>query len=125
MMMERVFLLPLIVTFMCSIASAQSAGQAPAGSPESGYQAYMKYQCYTCHGTVGQGGGAAGPRIAPNPFPWVAFEIQVRKPRQDMTAYREPFVSAQELADIYAYVSSIKPGPSPKEIPLLSFDSAK
>jgi mono/diheme cytochrome c family protein len=109
---------------MCLIISnalAQSAGQAPPGSAERGYDAYMKYQCYTCHGTVGQGGGAAGPRITPNPFPWVAFEVQMRKPRLDMPAYREGFVSNQELADIYAYLLSIKPGPSPKEIPLLDF----
>jgi ubiquinol-cytochrome c reductase cytochrome c subunit len=120
----KIFLfLTLAAVLTPAVTWPQSAGQAPAGSSERGHQAYMKYQCYTCHGTVGQGGGAAGPRIAPNPFPWVAFEIQVRKPRLDMPAYREPFLSAQELADIYAYVSSIKPGPSPKDIPLLSFDS--
>jgi ubiquinol-cytochrome c reductase cytochrome c subunit len=118
----KIFLfLTLAAVLAPAVTWPQSAGQAPTGSPERGYQAYMKYQCYTCHGTVGQGGGAAGPRIAPNPFPWAAFEIQVRKPRQDMPAYREAFVSGQELADIYAYVSSIKAGPSPKEIPLLNF----
>jgi hypothetical protein len=59
--------------------------------------------------------------IAPNPFPWAAFEVQVRKPRLDMPAYREAFVSAQELADMYAYLLSIKPAPTAKEIPLLNF----
>lgn len=111
-----VLLAPAIV-----FAQSQAPGQAPAGSAETGFKAYIKYQCYTCHGTVGQGGGAAGPRIAPNPFPWVAFELQVRKPRQDMPAYRDAFVSAQELADMYAYILTIKPGPAAKEIPLLNF----
>ena len=118
---QKLFLLALIIALIPSILPAQDAGQAPAGSTERGYQAYMKYQCYTCHGTIGQGGGAAGPRISPNPFPWVAFEVQVRKPRLDMPAYREAFVSAQELADMYAYLLSIKPAPAAKEIPLLNF----
>ena len=96
-------------------------GQAPAGSVENGYTAFMKYQCYTCHGTIGQGGGAAGPSIAPDSFPWVAFEVQVRKPRQDMPAYREAFVSNEEIADMYAYMLTIKPAAAAKDIPLLDF----
>ena len=107
-----------------ALTLAQAPGQAPAGSAENGYKAFTKYQCYTCHGTIGQGGGAAGPRIAPNPFPWVAFEFQVRKPRQDMPAYREAFVSTQELADMYAYLLSIKPAPAAKDIPLLDFSES-
>jgi hypothetical protein len=38
-----------------------------------------------------------------------------------MPAYREGFVSNQELADMYAYLLSIKPAPAAKEIPLLDF----
>jgi ubiquinol-cytochrome c reductase cytochrome c subunit len=107
-----------------AFTQAQAPGQAPAGSSENGYKVFTNYQCYTCHGTVGQGGGAAGPRIAPNPFPWVAFEFQVRKPRQDMPAYREAFVTTQEVADMYAYLLSIKPTPAAKEIPLLDFSES-
>jgi hypothetical protein len=36
-------------------------------------------------------------------------------------AYREAFVNNQELADIYAYLVTIKPAPAAKEIPLLDF----
>src|SRR5918996_3133654 len=114
----RKLIFGLAMCLITSNALAQSAGQAPPGSAERGYDAYMKYQCYTCHGTVGQGGGAAGPRITPNPSPWAAFELQMRKPRMDMPAYREPFVSAQEVADMYAYLTSIKASPAPKDIPL-------
>jgi mono/diheme cytochrome c family protein len=113
-----VFFLALI---FCKGIFAQD--QTPAGSVESGYKAYMKYQCYTCHGTQGQGGErGAGPKLAPNPFPWAGFEFQVRTPRQDMPAYRKPHLSDQELADIYAYVRSIKPSPAASAIPLLKFD---
>ena len=120
--MIKLFLIVLIL-LAPSVALSQSPapGQAPAGSHENGYKAYMKYQCYTCHGTIGQGGGAAGPRIAPSPFPWVAFEYQVRKPRQDMPPYREAFVSNQELADMYAYLLTIQPAATAKDIPLLDF----
>ena len=86
---------------------------------EQGRKAYMKYQCYTCHGTVGQGGErGAGPRLLPNLFPWAGFEIQVRTPRQDMPAYRKAHLSDQELADMYAYLRSIKPSRDAKSLPL-------
>ncbi len=96
--------------------------QAPAGSAERGYQAYMKFQCYTCHGTIGQGAErGVGPKLAPNPMSYAAFARQVRAPRQDMPAYRQPFLSDQELADMYTYLASIKPSPAAKDIPLLDF----
>ncbi|HEU4352475.1 MAG TPA: cytochrome c [Burkholderiales bacterium] len=94
--------------------------QPPQGSVERGKKAYHDKWCHTCHGTVGQGGErGAGPKIAPNPFPYEAFAMQTRRPRANMPRYPVEFLSAQEMADIYAYVSSIKPGPPAKELPLL------
>jgi mono/diheme cytochrome c family protein len=113
--MKRILMISL---FTASSAIAQD--QAPAGSVDSGYKAFMKYQCYTCHGTIGQGGDrGTGPKLAPNPFPWAGFEHQVRTPRQDMPAYRKQHLSDKELADIYAYVRSIKAAPDAKGIPPL------
>jgi ubiquinol-cytochrome c reductase cytochrome c subunit len=107
---------------MFSVATVSAQDKAPAGSAETGYQVYMKYQCYTCHGTVGQGADrGTGPRLAPNPVSYATFMSQVRTPRQDMPAYRQTFVGDQEIADIYAYLVSIKPSPAAKDIPLLSF----
>jgi mono/diheme cytochrome c family protein len=99
--------------------AAENSG-APAGNIERGQQAYTHQLCQNCHGTMGQGGGVAGPKIAPNPFPWPAFEHQVRKPRAAMPPYTAKNLSDQDLADIYAYVVSIKPGPAAKDIPLLN-----
>jgi len=77
--------------------------------------------CYTCHGTVGQGGErGTGPQIAPSQWPLEAFAQQVRHPRQDMPRYAAKFVSDQELADIYAYVKTIKESRPAREIDLLS-----
>jgi mono/diheme cytochrome c family protein len=80
----------------------------------------MRQLCFNCHGTVGHSGGVAGPKIAPQPFPWGAFAHQVRTPRQAMPPYSAKNLPDQDLADIYAYMVSIKPGPQAKDIPLLS-----
>lgn len=115
----RELLFAALLVFAASVALAQE--QAPAGSPDRGYQVYMKVMCYTCHGTVGQGGRGTGPKLAPDPFPYEEFVRELRTPRQAMPAYRKQFLSDQELADIYAYLKSIKPPPEAKDIPLLNF----
>jgi mono/diheme cytochrome c family protein len=90
------------------------------GSPERGKKLYQDQWCHSCHGTVGQGGDrGAGPKLAPNPFPYEAFAHQVRRPRSSMPRYAPEFLSEAELADIYAYVGSIKAGPAAKDIPAL------
>ena len=99
--------------------TAQSLG-APPGDPGRGQKIFMQQLCYTCHGTVGQGGErGAGPKIYPNPFPYAAFTMQVRKPRQSMPPYTEKNLPDQDLADIYHYLFSTKPSPAAKDIPLL------
>ena len=104
-------------------ANCLHAQDAPSGNAQNGYKAFLKYQCYTCHGTVGQGADrGAGPKLAPNPFPWAGFELQVRTPRQDMPPYRKQHLPDQDLADIYAYVRAIKASPPASSIPLLKAD---
>jgi mono/diheme cytochrome c family protein len=116
-MISKMIFLLLLTT---ALASAQESG--PAGSAERGHQSYMKYMCYTCHGTLGQGADrGTGPKLAPSPLAYPAFALQVRTPRLDMPAYRKEFVSDQELTDIYAYLSSVKPSAALKDIPLLNF----
>ena len=109
----------LLVAAFLSIAGVASA-QAPAGDAARGKQLYMKNMCYTCHGTAGQGGDrGSGPRIAYDVWPWEGFVKQVRRPREAMPRYDEKHVSDQEMADIYAYVASMKRGKKAAEIPLL------
>jgi len=79
----------------------------------------MSIGCYACHGTVGQG-ASTGPKLAPGPIPYAAFQQQVRQPRQDMPRFGVEFLSDQDLADIYAYVQSIPPGAAATTIPLLN-----
>jgi mono/diheme cytochrome c family protein len=68
-------------------------------------------------------GRGTGPKLAPSPISFEGFVRQLRAPRQDMPAYRKQFVSEQEVADMYAYLKSIKPGPTLKDILLLNFAS--
>jgi mono/diheme cytochrome c family protein len=99
--------------------TAQSLG-APPGDAARGKKLFTEQLCYTCHGTLGQGGDrGSGPRIYPNPYPFPAFVMQVRKPRQTMPPYNEKHVSDQDLADMYHYLLSNKPSPAAKDIPLL------
>ena len=108
---------------MLLVVGSAFAQDPPPGDVKRGHTAFLKYQCYTCHGTVGQGAErGAGPKLAPHPFPWAGFEFQVRTPRQDMPAYRRQHLPDQDLADIYAYVRSIKPSPAASAIPLLKAD---
>lgn len=100
--------------------SLGALAQAPQGDVTRGHALFMKNMCYTCHGTAGQGGDrGSGPRLAPGLFPWEGFQQQVRHPRSVMPRYNAQFVSDQDLADIYAYLASMKPGRSAKDIPLL------
>ena len=102
----------LALGLLCFNAFAQ-------GSPERGKKIYLEKWCHTCHGTAGQGGErGAGPRLAPNPFPYEAFAAQTRRPRQSMPRYPVEVLSDQEMADIYAYVASIK-SRAAKDIPAL------
>jgi mono/diheme cytochrome c family protein len=99
-------------------ASFAVAAQAPAGDAARGKDHFMKGMCYTCHGTAGLG-SRYGPQLAPHPLPWEAFAHQVRQPRASMPRYVPQTLSEQDLADIYAYVVSVKPGPKAGAIPLL------
>jgi acetolactate synthase I/II/III large subunit len=60
-------------------------------------------------------------KLAPTPVSYSRFTSQVRAPRQNMPAYRKEFVSDQEVADIYAYLASMKPSPAAKDLPLPNF----
>ena len=102
----------------CACALSAGAADAPAGDAARGNAVYTKNMCYTCHGTVGQG-TRYGVKLAPNPLPLEAFAQQVRHPRAAMPRYPAEYVSDAELADILAYLASIRPGPKASDIPLL------
>lgn len=108
----------LAAGFVVPMAAWAQSGPAAI---ERGQKLYQKNMCHTCHGTAGNGGErTSGPQIAPNVWPIEAMTKQLRSPRQDMPRYDQKFVSDADLADIHAWLSTIKAGPQAKDVPLLA-----
>ncbi len=105
---------------------AQSGG-APQGRADNGRQLFKKVGCYECHGTEAQGSLAStewtsGPRLGPNPAPFRLFTRYVRhapKAPQIMPPYTTKVLSDQDLADIYAFLQSVRPSVPIDEVPVL------
>jgi mono/diheme cytochrome c family protein len=102
-----------------AVAGILAAGTAQ-GEPSvaNGRVLFAKVGCYECHGYEGQG-GAAGPRIAPDPLPLDGVAAFVRTTSGEMPAYTVTLLSDQDLADIYAYLQSIPRPPALASVPLL------
>ena len=92
---------------------------ALAADAAKGKTAYEKNGCWQCHGLVGQG-GIAGPKLAPDPKPMAFYTAFVRKSGGAMPPYSETILAPADLADIHAYLQSIRKGADYKSIPLLN-----
>ena len=114
----------MAMAMACGLASSMAMAQsspAETGDAARGQQLFMKNMCFSCHGTQGQGGDrGTGPQLAPNVFPMEAFAMQLRQPRQLMPRFPAKFVSDSDVADIHAYLASVKAGPKAKDIALLN-----
>ena len=95
-----------------------SAADKPTNATR-GKQLYMATGCYQCHGTQGEGGGNAGPRLAPGPIPVEGFTLQLRHPRVRMPVYTAVVMPDGDIAAIYAYLQSVPKGKTAAEIPML------
>ena len=108
-------LFPLLT--LCLLSTGVQAADAVRGK-----ELFMKTGCYQCHGTVGQGANT-GPKLAPEPLALEAFISFVRNAASTaMPPYSANMVSDAEMADIHAYLLSIKPPPARKDIPLLNLN---
>jgi mono/diheme cytochrome c family protein len=101
------------------LAAGTLTAQTPKGDAANGKKLFEKVGCYQCHGHEGQG-GAAGARIAPKPISFAAFGRYVRHPTEQMPPYTAKVLPDQQLADIYAFLSSIPAPPAAKDVPLLN-----
>lgn len=100
-------------------AASSALAPAPAGDIARGKKLFNTYGCSDCHGTSGEGGGNAGPKLAPNPLPYSLFSHQLRRPRQRMPIYTDKILSDQQVADLYAYMKAQPKAKDVKDIPLL------
>ena len=100
--------------FVGTIAVGLYASVAAAADARRGEAVFMAVGCYHCHGTQAQGMNT-GPRLAPNPMPLEALVNFVRNSdKTQMPAYSAKMVSDADLADIHAYLASIKKTPIPR-----------
>lgn len=96
---------------------AQQSTAALTGNPTRGEPLYADtYNCYACHGFDAQTGV---PRLLPMNYTQEGFITFVQNsPLPQMPAF--PDVSAQDLADIYAYIGTIQvDAPAVDDLPLL------
>lgn len=112
----------LLVVTMTVGAAALAQDAASAGDSARGKQLYTTIGCSYCHGTVGQGGGGrtGGLRLANMGIAFPAFINQLRQPQDEMPPYVASALPDKDVADIYAYVSSLPPPPDAKSIPILN-----
>jgi mono/diheme cytochrome c family protein len=108
---------------LAALAAGLLIGQAAALAADAARGKVLftqKYGCYQCHGTEGQGSPVTGKQLAPNPLPYEALSAFVRATSREMPPFKEAVLPEADLADIYAYLQSIKPGPDYKSIPQLN-----
>jgi mono/diheme cytochrome c family protein len=109
-----------VLFVLCCALYAHAAQAADTEAAQRGEALFMQNQCYSCHGTQGQGGERnAGPKIFPNPTPFVAFELQLRTPRSLMPRYPVQVINDAQLKDLYAFVESMPQSPAASQITLL------
>jgi ubiquinol-cytochrome c reductase cytochrome c subunit len=110
----------MIVLFASLALSAQAPVATPPGNAQNGRKLFENYGCYQCHGREAQGGLGTGPRLGPKPIAFAQVQRYIRQPTGQMPPYTAKVVSDQDLADIYAFLQSVKQPPAVKEIPLLN-----
>jgi len=119
--MERVVPMKktILGVFALCVASIHvHAADAVSAEIENGLALYNDFGCYQCHGQYGQGGNA-GPRLAPNPLPYEAFQVIVRRPVAKMPPYTQKVLSDEQLRSMHAYLQSLEKTPPASEIDLL------
>jgi mono/diheme cytochrome c family protein len=113
-------LLPILGSFALVLHIATGETQptpTPQGTAKAGAELYFKFGCYECHGYSGQNG--PGTRLVPIRMNVAQFTAYVRNPAR-MPPYTAKLVTDAQMADIYAYLQSLKPSPPAKDIPLLN-----
>ncbi len=105
----------MLLPFRAQTRAAQNppaapAQDAPAGNAQKGKEAFTAHTCATCHGAEGQ--GAVGPAIAPPGRAFRDFAQRVRQPAGKMPPFTPQALPDSGLADIYAFLQSVNPGPA-------------
>lgn len=111
--------LPLAAQNAAPSSPAQTSTNQNAGDVQHGHQLFLADGCSECHGTVGEG-GAAGPRIAPNPMEADSIARYIRDPHGEMPPYSVKVLDDRGIQDIQAYLGSVPQPPAVASLPALS-----
>jgi mono/diheme cytochrome c family protein len=125
LIMRRSFIATAVLGAAFIVGFTGALAADTRGNVVRGKQLYLATGCYQCHGTRGEGGGNAGPRLAPGPMPFEGLVLQLRRPRARMPVYTDVVMPDRDVADIYAYLQSVPKGKTAAEIPMLNALSAK
>jgi mono/diheme cytochrome c family protein len=90
------------------------SGKMSAGNAQKGKQIFETLGCNKCHGSEGEGVAGSGtggvPRIASTSLALPTFMQLVRKPKNVMPPFGPDKASDPDLADVYAFLQTLKPG---------------
>ena len=92
----------------------------PAGQRRERAKLFVDRACWQCHGLAAQGGGIAGPRLAGR-VASMGRVLALRAPadRRDDPLHRQG-AARPELADIFAWLTSLPPPPDVDSLRVLS-----
>jgi uncharacterized repeat protein (TIGR01451 family) len=88
---------------------------APAGDTAAGKALWNEQECAFCHGLHGQGG--YGPDLAGLGLTFDQFKRQIRQPWGAMPRWSERQLADQQLADLYAFFTSMPRVQTPGVVP--------
>ena len=101
-------LLGIIVILSLTLAACggSSAPAEPKGDAAAGKTAFASLPCVGCHGESAEGN--VGPKLAGWSKGWEEFQTTVRNGQEEMPKFGTDVVSDQQLADVYAWFTSLK-----------------
>lgn len=108
----------LLAVALSGLVSTAFAEDAPSDQAKQGLELFKDFGCYQCHGVYGQGGNS-GPKLAPDPLPFEAYNVIVRRPPAKMPPYTSKVLSDEQLRSIHFYLQSLEKTPPASEIDLL------
>jgi mono/diheme cytochrome c family protein len=94
----------VILSLALTACGGSSSSTAPTGDAAAGQTAYASLACVGCHGENAE--GSVGPQLAGYSKGWDKFHATVRNGEEEMPKFRTSMVSDQQLADIYAWLTS-------------------
>ncbi|MCU0759245.1 MAG: cytochrome c [Steroidobacteraceae bacterium] len=98
------------------VPAASAAARPPSAA--RGRKLYMTVGCVHCHGSEGQG-STAGAKLAPDPLSAEAIAAFIRTPNTQMPAYSAAVLGDADVADIAAFLRSLRPPKAADDIPAL------